>query len=65
MPGHDEPIKSAIVGVEDPETAALQEQQAMQAVQAVGNSPQAFARSIAQDIAIWKQVAEQAKVELQ
>jgi tripartite-type tricarboxylate transporter receptor subunit TctC len=62
MPGHDEPIKSAIVGVEDPETAALQEQQAMQAV---GNSPQGFARSIAQDIVTWKQVAEQAKVELQ
>src|SRR3984957_4370361 len=29
-------------------------------MQAVGNSPQGFARSIAHDIAIWKQVAEQA-----
>ena len=46
----------------DPETAALLEKQAMQTV---GNSPQAFAGFIKQDIAIWKEVAEQAKVELQ
>jgi tripartite-type tricarboxylate transporter receptor subunit TctC len=48
--------------LKDPETAALLEQQAMQTV---GNSPQAFAHFIQQDIAIWKEVAEQAKVELQ
>jgi tripartite-type tricarboxylate transporter receptor subunit TctC len=48
--------------LKDPKTAALLEQQAMQTV---GNSPQAFADFIKQDIAIWKEVAEQAKVELQ
>jgi hypothetical protein len=36
-----------------------------QAMQTVGNSPKAFADFIGQDIAIWKAVAEQAKVELQ
>jgi tripartite-type tricarboxylate transporter receptor subunit TctC len=48
--------------LKDPETASLLEKQAMQTV---GNSPQAFAHFIEQDIAIWKEVAEQAKVELQ
>jgi tripartite-type tricarboxylate transporter receptor subunit TctC len=48
--------------LKDPATVALLEQQAMQTV---GNSPQAFADFIKQDIAIWKAVAEQAKVELQ
>jgi tripartite-type tricarboxylate transporter receptor subunit TctC len=67
-PAHTPP---AIVGklnteivkaLKDPETAALLEKQAMQTV---GNSPQAFADFIKQDIAVWKEVAEQAKVELQ
>jgi tripartite-type tricarboxylate transporter receptor subunit TctC len=48
--------------LKDPETVSLLEKQAMQTV---GNSPQAFAHFIEQDIAIWKEVAEQAKVELQ
>jgi hypothetical protein len=30
----------------------------------VGSSPEAFADFIKQDIAIWKQVADQAKVEV-
>jgi tripartite-type tricarboxylate transporter receptor subunit TctC len=51
-----------VKALRDPETAALLEKQAMQTV---GNSPQAFAGFIEQDIAIWKEVAEQAKVELQ
>jgi tripartite-type tricarboxylate transporter receptor subunit TctC len=51
-----------VKALKDPETAALLEKQAMQTV---GNSPEAFAVFIKQDIAIWKQVAEQAKVELQ
>jgi tripartite-type tricarboxylate transporter receptor subunit TctC len=33
-------------------------------VQTVGNSPDAFASFIKQDIAIWKEVADQAKVEV-
>jgi hypothetical protein len=33
-------------------------------MQTVGNSPQAFADFIKQDIAIWKEVAEQARVEV-
>ena len=48
--------------LKDPETAALLEKQAMQTV---GSSPQAFADFIKQDIAVWKEVAEQARVELQ
>ena len=51
-----------VKALKDPETTALLEKQAMQTV---GNSPQAFAAFIRQDIAIWKEVAEQAKVELQ
>jgi tripartite-type tricarboxylate transporter receptor subunit TctC len=51
-----------VKALKDPETAALLEKQAMQTV---GNSPQAFAEFIQQDIAVWKEVAEQAKVELQ
>jgi tripartite-type tricarboxylate transporter receptor subunit TctC len=51
-----------VKALKDPETVGLLEKQAMQTV---GNSPQAFAVFIKQDIAIWKQVAEQAKVELQ
>jgi tripartite-type tricarboxylate transporter receptor subunit TctC len=51
-----------VAALKDPETAALLEKQAMQTV---GSSPQAFADFIKQDIAVWKEVAEQAKVELQ
>ena len=51
-----------LAALKDPETAALLEKQAMQTV---GNSPQAFADFIKQDIAVWKEVAEQAKLELQ
>lgn len=50
-----------VQALQDPETRALLEKQAMQTV---GNSPQAFADFIKQDIAIWKQVADQAKVEV-
>jgi len=45
--------------LKDPETKALLEKQAMQTV---GNSPEAFASFIRQDIAVWKAVAEQARV---
>jgi tripartite-type tricarboxylate transporter receptor subunit TctC len=51
-----------VKALKDPETVGLLETQAMQTV---GNSPEAFAVFIKQDIAIWKQVAEQARVELQ
>ena len=47
--------------LKDPETKTLLEKQAMQTV---GNSPEAFASFIRQDIAVWKAVAEQAKVEV-
>ena len=47
--------------LKDPETKALLEKQAMQTV---GNSPEAFASFIKQDIAIWKEVATEAKVEV-
>jgi tripartite-type tricarboxylate transporter receptor subunit TctC len=50
-----------VKALKDPETATLLEKQAMQTI---GNSPQAFADFIKQDIAVWKQVAEQAKVEV-
>jgi tripartite-type tricarboxylate transporter receptor subunit TctC len=51
-----------VAALKDPETKALLEKQAMQTV---GSSPQAFGDFIKQDIAVWKEVAEQAKVELQ
>jgi tripartite-type tricarboxylate transporter receptor subunit TctC len=51
-----------VAALKDPETATLLEKQAMQTV---GSSPQAFADFIRQDIAVWKEVAEQARVELQ
>jgi tripartite-type tricarboxylate transporter receptor subunit TctC len=35
-----------------------------QAMQTVGSSPEVFAGFIKQDIAIWKEVAQQAKVEV-
>jgi len=54
---NDEFVKA----LRDPETKALLEKQAMQAV---GNSPEDFAAFIQQDIAIWKEVATQANVEV-
>jgi tripartite-type tricarboxylate transporter receptor subunit TctC len=54
--------REIVKALQDPDTASLLEQQAMQTV---GNSPEAFSDFIKQDIAIWKSVAEQAKVELQ
>jgi tripartite-type tricarboxylate transporter receptor subunit TctC len=50
-----------VAALKDPETKALLEKQAMQTV---GNSPEDFAGFIRQDIAVWKKVAEQAKVEV-
>ena len=50
-----------VKALKEPETATLLEKQAMQTV---GSSPQAFASFITQDIAIWKEVADQAKVEV-
>lgn len=47
--------------LKDPETVKLIEQQA---IQVVGNSPQAFADFIKQDIVLWKDVAHEAKVEV-
>jgi tripartite-type tricarboxylate transporter receptor subunit TctC len=47
--------------LKDPETRSLLESQA---IQVVGSSPQAFADYIKQDIALWKDVAEQAKIEV-
>jgi tripartite-type tricarboxylate transporter receptor subunit TctC len=44
----------------DPETKALLE---TQAIQIVGSSPEAFASFIRHDIAIWKEVADQARIE--
>jgi tripartite-type tricarboxylate transporter receptor subunit TctC len=51
-----------VAALKDPGTAALLEKQAMQTV---GSSPQAFADFIKQDIAVWRQVAEQARLEPQ
>jgi tripartite-type tricarboxylate transporter receptor subunit TctC len=50
-----------VAAFKDPETKALLEKQAMQTV---GNSPDAFASFIREDIAVWKAVAEQANVEV-
>jgi tripartite-type tricarboxylate transporter receptor subunit TctC len=50
-----------VEALKDPDTRALLEKQAMQTV---GNSPQAFADFIKLDIAIWKEVADQANVEV-
>lgn len=47
--------------LKDPETKALLEGQAMQIV---GSSPQAFASFITQDIATWREVATEAKIEV-
>jgi putative tricarboxylic transport membrane protein len=53
--------REIVAALQDPETRALLEKQAMQTV---GNSPEAFAAFIKQDIAVWKEVADQAKVEV-
>jgi tripartite-type tricarboxylate transporter receptor subunit TctC len=50
-----------VQALKDPETKSLLESQA---IQVVGNSPQEFADYIKQDIALWKEVAEQAKIEV-
>ena len=50
-----------VKALREPETKSLLEKQAMQTV---GNSPNAFANFIKQDIAIWKDVATQANVEM-
>jgi tripartite-type tricarboxylate transporter receptor subunit TctC len=50
-----------VQALSNPETKALLENQA---IQAVGNSQQEFADFIKRDIAIWKEVAEQAKIEV-
>jgi tripartite-type tricarboxylate transporter receptor subunit TctC len=47
--------------LKDPETRTLLESQAMQIV---GSSPEAFAGFIREDIAIWKEVADQARIEV-
>jgi putative tricarboxylic transport membrane protein len=47
--------------LQDPATVKLIEQQA---IQIVGSSPQAFAGFIKQDIGLWKDVAQQAKIEM-
>ena len=47
--------------LKDPEIEELLEKQAMQTV---GNSPEQFIAFIKEDIAIWKNVATQAKVEV-
>jgi tripartite-type tricarboxylate transporter receptor subunit TctC len=50
-----------VKALKDPETKSLLEKQAMQTI---GSSPEAFAGFIKQDIAIWKEVADQAKIEV-
>jgi tripartite-type tricarboxylate transporter receptor subunit TctC len=50
-----------VEALKDPETKALLESQAMQVV---GSSPEAFADFIKQDIAVWKELADQARIEL-
>jgi tripartite-type tricarboxylate transporter receptor subunit TctC len=50
-----------VEALKDQETKALLESQAMQIV---GSSPEAFADFIKRDIAIWKQVADQARIEV-
>ena len=50
-----------VEALKDPQTRTLLESQAMQIV---GSSPEEFARFIRQDIAIWKGVADQARIEV-
>jgi putative tricarboxylic transport membrane protein len=57
-----EKLNTAIVkALKDPETAKLIE---TQSIQVVGNSPEAFASFIKQDVAIWKEVAREARIEV-
>lgn len=53
--------EEVVKALKDPDTKALLEKQAMQTV---GDTPEAFAAFIDQDIAIWKEVATQANVEV-
>jgi tripartite-type tricarboxylate transporter receptor subunit TctC len=50
-----------VKALNDPGTRTLLEKQA---IQIVGSSPEAFADFIKQDIAIWKEVADQARIEV-
>ncbi|WP_298259251.1 tripartite tricarboxylate transporter substrate binding protein [Bradyrhizobium sp.] len=50
-----------VQALKNPETKSLLESQA---IQVVGSSPQEFASYITQDLALWKGVAEQAKIEV-
>lgn len=57
-----EKLNTAIVkALKDPQTAKLIE---AQSIQVVGNSPEAFASFIKQDVAIWKEVAREARIEV-
>jgi tripartite-type tricarboxylate transporter receptor subunit TctC len=57
-----EKLNTAIVkALKDPETAKVIE---TQSIQVVGNSPEAFASFIKQDVAIWKEVAREARIEV-
>ena len=49
-----------VAALQDLETKAL----LRETVQTVGNSPEAFASFITQDIAVWKEVADQAQIEV-
>ncbi len=53
--------REIVAALKDPETRTLLEKQAMQII---GSTPEAFASSIQQEIAVWKQVAAEAKVEV-
>jgi tripartite-type tricarboxylate transporter receptor subunit TctC len=50
-----------VQALKDPETKALLERQA---IRVVGSSAQEFASFIKQDIAVWKEVADQARIEV-
>jgi tripartite-type tricarboxylate transporter receptor subunit TctC len=50
-----------VQALKNPETKSLLESQA---IQVVGSSPQEFASYIQQDLALWKEVADQAKIEV-
>jgi tripartite-type tricarboxylate transporter receptor subunit TctC len=50
-----------VKALNDPETKTLLE---TQAIQTVGSSPEAFADFIKQDLSLWKDVADRAKIEV-
>jgi len=50
-----------VKALNDPDTRTLLE---TQAIQIVGNSPEAFASFIKRDMSIWKEVADQARIEV-